>query len=748
MAEAKVRLIAETVGEDRLRAFSNELKKISSAASNDNAFKSLASSAAQLRNQIDPMYAAQQRYNEALKTADVLQRAGLITVRERAAAEQLATQKIEAHIAALKGEAAAQNMSMRGDGQRRSSMIMLGQQMGDVGIQLQMGTSLARTFAMQAGQIGYALDGMGGKLGKVGAFLAGPWGAALTIAVSTLGMMAEELFATETAAKKVELATYGMSEAQGILGGVMDLLTGKINVQTDALLAHARAQAIDMGVKARSDMATAKGEMRGIAAPGFNIEGGMGGGIKLNTGVKRVEGGIIEAYQEGTLNAQEAIRGLESLGKTGMITDAAMMRAIQAVDKSAMAQENSRISGDLLKSLDGDQAATRQFLRPGKTARQRKAPTQEDLADAYATALNAATQDELKARRALTNSINDRYQAELESIASDMDQKKKDLANNTKLDAVEKLSITTILARTELQRKELAERKRTLDLSTAITEAVQADLRAQSAEKNAMLQLATTRKDRLAIQLDLLRIETEQRRVALNKIVSAPDGLVSDIDRANAGVELNNLDPLAQLRAQAIKEQNASPIQQYADSMVDSATQVEQAWVNALKNTENALVEFAMTGKLSFKDMANSIISDIVRIAIQQAIMKPLTGFLQGILPSALGNAFDGGGVKKFAAGGIVSGATPFAYRGGLGVMGEAGPEAIMPLKRGANGRLGVEMSGGGGGSVVVNVNVEGGNSQVKGDPGKAAQLGNLIANVVRSELVVQKRPGGLLSAA
>ena len=76
----------------------------------------------------------------------------------------------------------------------------------------------------------------------------------------------------------------------------------------------------------------------------------------------------------------------------------------------------------------------------------------------------------------------------------------------------------------------------------------------------------------------------------------------------------------------------------------------------------------------------------------------------QSILPFADGAPFSQGRVMPFANGGIVSGATPFGMRGGLGVMGEAGPEAIMPLARGADGKLGVRGSGGNGPTVVMNI--------------------------------------------
>ncbi|WP_339107456.1 phage tail tape measure protein [Thioclava sp. GXIMD4216] len=75
-----------------------------------------------------------------------------------------------------------------------------------------------------------------------------------------------------------------------------------------------------------------------------------------------------------------------------------------------------------------------------------------------------------------------------------------------------------------------------------------------------------------------------------------------------------------------------------------------------------------------------------------------------GLMPFANGGAFSSGKVRAFAKGGVVSEATGFAMRGGMGLMGEAGPEAIMPLTRGADGRLGVQAQGGRAVNVTMNV--------------------------------------------
>lgn len=95
------------------------------------------------------------------------------------------------------------------------------------------------------------------------------------------------------------------------------------------------------------------------------------------------------------------------------------------------------------------------------------------------------------------------------------------------------------------------------------------------------------------------------------------------------------------------------------------------------------------------------------------AAMKPVTNhfggllanglnsMVSGMMPFAKGGAFSGGRQTAFAKGGVVSGPTTFPMRGGTGLMGEAGPEAIMPLTRTPDGRLGVAAAQGG-----ANVNV------------------------------------------
>ncbi|MBY6199846.1 phage tail tape measure protein [Maritalea mobilis] len=120
-----------------------------------------------------------------------------------------------------------------------------------------------------------------------------------------------------------------------------------------------------------------------------------------------------------------------------------------------------------------------------------------------------------------------------------------------------------------------------------------------------------------------------------------------------------------------------------------------------------------------------------VQTAIGGVISNGINGLMSSILPFEKGGAFSGGRVTPFARGGVVSGPTPFAMRGGLGLMGEAGPEAIMPLTRGPDGRLGVQAAGGGGAvSVTMNIttpDVQGfrrSQSQIAAEMGRALARG------------------------
>jgi phage-related minor tail protein len=140
-----------------------------------------------------------------------------------------------------------------------------------------------------------------------------------------------------------------------------------------------------------------------------------------------------------------------------------------------------------------------------------------------------------------------------------------------------------------------------------------------------------------------------------------------------------------------------------------------------------------------FRDLLGSVADKALDAALKpvtNALGTGLTGAvggLSGALSAAFGfadgGAFSSGRVRAFARGGVVNGPTLFPMRGGTGLMGEAGPEAIMPLSRGADGRLGVAAPGGGNGTpVVINISTP----DVDGFQRSRGQVSAQLARAVR----------------
>jgi phage-related minor tail protein len=130
----------------------------------------------------------------------------------------------------------------------------------------------------------------------------------------------------------------------------------------------------------------------------------------------------------------------------------------------------------------------------------------------------------------------------------------------------------------------------------------------------------------------------------------------------------------------------------------------------------DAIVEFARTGEFEFGNMVENMIAELAKLELKMQMMKfyeSMGGGSEGGILGTLFSAFTGvtqakggawqNGVQMFAKGGVVNRTTAFGMQGGFGVMGEAGPEAIMPLKRGRDGSMGVVSSGGSSVQVVIN---------------------------------------------
>ena len=188
----------------------------------------------------------------------------------------------------------------------------------------------------------------------------------------------------------------------------------------------------------------------------------------------------------------------------------------------------------------------------------------------------------------------------------------------------------------------------------------------------------------------------------------------------------------------------------------NAAGTAEQMFMSAFSSMGNGLATFVTTGKLNFKSFTSSVLSDMAKILAQATMMKAVKG-----IGSVMG--FDFGDVKTNAEGGVYQSAdlsrysgtvvnrpTFFAFAKGAGVMGEAGPEAILPLRRGADGKLGVVVATCGSGMVMfapqynIEINNDGQNGQI--GPEVMQAVYNLGKRAAEDFMQQQSRDGGQLS--
>jgi hypothetical protein len=142
---------------------------------------------------------------------------------------------------------------------------------------------------------------------------------------------------------------------------------------------------------------------------------------------------------------------------------------------------------------------------------------------------------------------------------------------------------------------------------------------------------------------------------------------------------------------------------------VEDKSQKTNEFAKELGLTFSSAFEDAVVGGKKFSDVLKGLAQDMLRIFARKAITEPLANaagsWAASLFPSANGNVFSSPALSAYS-GSVVSSPTVFPFASGIGLMGEAGAEAILPLKRGRDGKLGVSMDGGGGG-VVIQYNID-----------------------------------------
>ncbi|EPA7732676.1 phage tail tape measure protein [Escherichia coli] len=207
----------------------------------------------------------------------------------------------------------------------------------------------------------------------------------------------------------------------------------------------------------------------------------------------------------------------------------------------------------------------------------------------------------------------------------------------------------------------------------------------------------------------------------------------------------------------------------WADSATDYASQAADAVVSTMDGLVSNISDALAGNVVDWRNWGSSILQEVSKILMNAAIVnglkslsKSMSGaggwlgtvgdWLSGAVANAKGGVYTSANLSAYSNT-IVDTPTYFAFAKGAGLMGEAGPEAIMPLTRAADGSLGVRAIGnvnGGGGFVyspVYHISIQNKGSNGEIDTQSARGLVDLIDSRVVSIMQSSRRDGGLYSA-
>ena len=164
---------------------------------------------------------------------------------------------------------------------------------------------------------------------------------------------------------------------------------------------------------------------------------------------------------------------------------------------------------------------------------------------------------------------------------------------------------------------------------------------------------------------------------------------------------------------------------------------LEKGLSRGLRKAFDGIFLDGMKASDALRTVARSMVETTYSAAIRpvtdhlgSTIANGIGAFTSSLFAFEKGGSFAQGRVQPFAKGGIVSSPTMFPMRGATGLMGEAGPEAIMPLSRGADGSLGVRMQGGGRPiNVTMNIQTPDVQSFQRSKSQIAAQMSRMLAS-------------------
>lgn len=386
------------------------------------ATKAQASAANELRNRLDPMFAAQKRFNQQMDEADRLYEAGVISLKEYTAAQKQARDALRQHAQAVQnGSVSVKNGTNDLDAQskvfrrNRQAMQMAGMQIGDFATQVTSGTSPVQAFNQQLGQLGYALSTSAKpRLAAVGNFLAGPWSIAVLGATMILGPMIENMLGLGDAAEEAKGATVDIEKAMDYASMSAGQLTEATKLLKEAnedyqkearqslTLTLANAKASHESAKAK--LAEAEATLAQFEASNV-LKGRDSRFLATDVTQQQIEGlrARVESASASLNLEEERFRGAQ----------AEMMHYVATTDSATQAQDALTESLDLTRAMIADGTLT---LDEGRVSMNALTRARQSLSEKEREAKKAAqgsAEARRKANEALERAI--KLQEQLES---------------------------------------------------------------------------------------------------------------------------------------------------------------------------------------------------------------------------------------------------------------------------------------------------------------------------------------------
>jgi hypothetical protein len=201
------------------------------------------------------------------------------------------------------------------------------------------------------------------------------------------------------------------------------------------------------------------------------------------------------------------------------------------------------------------------------------------------------------------------------------------------------------------------------------------------------------------------------------------NGFIKSDEEMAAAERIMRKEVRATAEALEVRASGAPALTRLAQDADKLALNLDQDLASALHSSTAGIIEMAKgteTLSAGLTNLSTTILEAVANALLMKSVVAPIANALSGglgsLFPSAQGNVFDQGGVVPFARGGIISRPAIFPFAGGTGLMGERGPEAIMPLSRLPDGRLGVASASPG--PITVNVtNAPAGVERVRSAP-------------------------------